>query len=79
MRKEGANRRPYFRIVVADSRGPRDGRFLDMIGTYDPLKQGENYKIDLEKAQAWIAKGAQPSDTVRSLIRKAQKAAGAKA
>lgn len=79
MRKEGSNGRPYFRIVVADSRSPRDGRFIDMIGTYDPLKKSDNFKIDLEKARDWIAKGAQPSDTVRSLIRKAQKAAGAQA
>jgi len=79
MRKVGSKGRPYFRIVVTDSRSPRDGRFIEMIGTYDPSQKDENYKIDLEKAQDWIAKGAQPSETVRSILRKAKKAASASA
>ena len=74
MRKEGAKGKPFFRIVVTDDRSPRDGRFIEMIGTYDPMKEGENYKIDLEKAEDWISKGAQPSDTVRSIIKKVKKA-----
>ncbi len=75
MRKEGAKGRPYFRIVVADDRSPRDGRFIEIIGNYDPMKEGENYTIDIEKAEDWISKGAQPSDTVRSILKKAKKKA----
>ena len=75
MRKEGSKGRPFFRIVVTDKRSPRDGRFIEIIGNYDPQKEGENYTIDLEKAEDWIAKGAQPSDTVRSIIKKSKEAA----
>ena len=77
MRKEGSKGRPFFRIVVTDDRSPRDGRFIEIIGTYDPMRDGENYKIDLEKADDWISKGAQPSDTVRSIIKKGKKNAAA--
>tara|TARA_A100001391_G_scaffold128152_1_gene87691 strand:- start:42 stop:503 length:462 start_codon:yes stop_codon:yes gene_type:complete len=62
----GAKKRPYYRIVVADSRAPRDGRFIEKIGSYNPMlpKDGERVKIDMEKAKAWIAKGAKPTDRV---------------
>lgn len=78
MRQEGTKNRPFFRIVVTDSRSPRDGRFIETIGTYEPLQEGEdNYKVNLEKAEDWIAKGAQPSDTVKSILKKARKEATA--
>ena len=69
----GAKKRPFFRVVVADSRMPRDGRFIEIIGTYDPKKPGHNSTIKLDRAEYWISKGAQPSDTVRSLIKKQKK------
>ncbi len=69
--RRGAKKRPFYRIVAADSRCPRDGRFLEILGTYDPLKAEDNCKIDIEKAAAWIQKGAQPSKTVASLLKKA--------
>lgn len=69
--RRGAKKRPFYRIVAADSRCPRDGRFLEILGTYDPLKEEDNCKIDIEKAAAWIQKGAQPSKTVASLLKKA--------
>lgn len=75
LRREGAKNRPFYRIVVADSRARRDGRFIEMLGTYDPLEKGDNYSIDLEKAESWVKNGAQPSETVASIIRKARNAA----
>ena len=75
MKRVGTKNMPAFRIVVADSRSPRDGKFIEEIGTYNPLKKGDNFSIKLERAQYWISKGAQPSDTVASFIRKATKAA----
>lgn len=75
LRREGTKNRPFYRIVAADQRFPRDGRFLEILGTYDPLQEGLNVKVNLEKAKGWIAKGAQPSETVRSLLKKAEKAA----
>ena len=75
MRREGAKNSPYYRIVVADSRSPRDGKFLELIGTYDPKKEGENYKLNLDRADYWIKNGAQPSETVASIIRKLRKSA----
>ena len=75
MKRIGAKNTPVFRIVVADSRSPRDGKFIEEIGTYHPLKNGNNYTLNLERAQYWISKGAQPSDTVASFIKKAGKAA----
>lgn len=75
LRREGAKNRPYYRIVVADGRSPRDGKFLELIGTYDPKKEGENYKIDLDRADYWIKNGAQPSETVASIIKKTRRAA----
>jgi small subunit ribosomal protein S16 len=74
MKRVGAKNTPVYRIVVADSRSPRDGKFIEEIGTYHPLKQGENYSLKLDRAQYWISKGAQPSDTVASFIKKSSKA-----
>jgi small subunit ribosomal protein S16 len=77
LRREGTKNVPYYRIVVADSRSPRDGKFIEKIGTYDPKKKGVNYTINLDRAQYWVSKGARPSDTVRSILKKASKAAAA--
>jgi small subunit ribosomal protein S16 len=77
MKRVGAKNSPYFRIVVADSRSPRDGKFIEEIGSYQPLKKDENFILKLDRAQYWIGKGAQPSDTVASFIKKAVKAAAA--
>ena len=70
LRRMGAKKAPFYRIVVADSRYPRDGRFIEEIGTYDPLKTPADVKIDADKAKQWIANGAQPTDTVRVLLKK---------
>ena len=75
MKRIGAKNRPVFRIVVADSRSPRDGRCIEEIGTYQPSKKGDNFTLDMERARYWLSKGAQPSETVASFIRKASKAA----
>ena len=72
LRRMGAKKAPYYRIVVADSRSPRDGRFIEEIGAYDPLSESEKLKVDLERAKYWIANGAQPTDTVRGLLKKAE-------
>lgn len=74
MKRVGTKNMPAFRIVVADSRSPRDGKFIEEIGTYNPLKKGENFSLKLDRAQYWLSKGAQPSDTVASFIKKAGKA-----
>jgi len=74
LRREGALNNPYYRIVVADSRGPRDGKFIEHIGNYDPKKTENNVKIDLSRVDYWLGVGAQPSDTVRSFIKNARKA-----
>ena len=66
----GAKKKPYYRIVVADSRSPRDGRFIEIIGNYDPLKDPAVVNLDEDKAVSWILNGAQPTDTVRSLLNK---------
>ncbi|MBO8137726.1 MAG: 30S ribosomal protein S16 [Desulfotomaculum sp.] len=79
LRRMGAKKAPFYRIIVADSRSPRDGRFIEEIGYYDPLKKPAVIKVDKEKAKDWLSKGAQPSETVKSLFRKAgvyEKAAG---
>lgn len=68
---------PCYRIVVADGRSPRDGRFIENVGTYDPRKTGENFKVDLERVKHWMQRGAQPSNTVRSFLKKAERAAAA--
>lgn len=70
LRRMGAKKAPFYRVVVADSRFPRDGRFIEEIGYYDPTKDPAVVKIDSEKAKAWIANGAQPTDTVRVLLKK---------
>ena len=66
----GAKMAPYYRIIVADSRSPRDGRCIEEIGTYDPLTEPATIAVDAEKAQQWIKNGAQPTDTVRALLKK---------
>ena len=73
LRREGSKNRPYYRIVVADRRSPRDGKFVEIIGTYDPKQTGQNSSFNVERAEYWISKGARPSDTVRSLIKKQKK------
>ena len=70
LRRMGAKKAPFYRIVVADSRYPRDGRFIEEIGTYNPLTDPVEIKIDAERAQQWIKNGAQPTDTVRALLKK---------
>lgn len=75
MKRIGAKNTPVFRIVVADSRSPRDGKFIEELGTYQPLQKGNNFTLDLERAKYWVEKGAQPSDTVASFIKKAGRAA----
>jgi len=86
LRREGALNRPYFKVVVADKRSPRDGKFIEVVGTYDPKKRGHNSTLKLDRVEYWLGKGARPSDTVRSLIKKnknpeaaAKKAAAAEA
>ena len=71
LRRMGAKKAPFYRVVVADSRYPRDGRFIEEIGYYNPLEDPTVIKIDVEKAQKWIANGAQPTDTVKDLLKKA--------
>ena len=72
LRRMGAKKATIYRIVVADSRCPRDGRFIEEIGTYDPMAEGENIKVDLERAKYWISNGAQPTETVRGLLTKVE-------
>ncbi|HIZ55243.1 MAG TPA: 30S ribosomal protein S16 [Firmicutes bacterium] len=69
LRRMGAKKAPFYRIVVADSRYPRDGRFIEEIGYYDPNKEPSEVKVDVEKAKKWMATGAQPTDTVRKLLK----------
>ena len=71
LRRMGAKKNPYYRIVVADSRSPRDGRCIEEIGSYDPLTEPATITVDVEKAQQWIKNGAQPTDTVKALLKKA--------
>ena len=70
LKRMGGLNDPHFRVVVTDKRSPRDGRFIEEIGTYKPMAKDNNFKINLQRANYWISKGAQPSDTVRSLIKK---------
>ena len=70
LRRMGAKKAPYYRIVVADSRCPRDGRFIEELGTYDPMAESGKIKVDMERAKYWIANGAQPTETVRSILNK---------
>lgn len=71
LRRMGAKKAPFYRIVVADSRYPRDGRFIEEIGTYNPMTADAEVKINSERAQQWIKNGAQPTDTVRDILKKA--------
>ena len=72
LRRVGAKKAPFYRIVVADSRSPRDGRFIEEIGTYDPMADSGKIKVDMERTKYWIANGAQPTDTVRGLLKKVE-------
>ncbi len=74
LRREGARNHPFYRITVADQRCPRDGKFIELIGHYDTKKEGENFKVDLTRAEYWLSVGARPSQTVMSIINKARKA-----
>lgn len=71
LKRMGAKKKPFYRVVVADSRSPRDGRFIEELGYYDPLKDPAEIKIDAEKAAQWLSNGAQPTETVRALLKKA--------
>ena len=75
LRRMGANKKPFYRIVATDVRSANAGNFLEELGWYDPAKKSNNYQLDLAKAEAWLAKGAQPSETVAALIKKSRKAA----
>jgi len=70
LRRMGAKKAPFYRVVVADSRYPRDGRFIEEVGVYDPTKEPSVFTVDAEKVKKWIANGAQPTDTVRTLLKK---------
>ena len=72
LRRVGAKKAPFYRVVVADRHFARDGRFIEEIGTYDPLTEPATIKIDMERAKYWISNGAQPTDTVRGLLKKAE-------
>ena len=73
LRREGSLNHPYYKVVVADQRSPRDGKFIEIIGNYDPKQTGDNSNIDLARVDYWVKCGARPSDTVRSIIKKARK------
>ena len=75
LKREGARNSPYYKIVVADQRRPRDGKFIEIIGTYDPKKEDENFTIKLDRADYWVGVGARPSQTVGNIITKARKKA----
>lgn len=70
LRRMGAKKAPFYRIVVADSRFPRDGRFIEEIGYYNPMKDPAEFSVDAEKVKTWIGNGAQPTETVKSLLKK---------
>ncbi len=70
LRRMGAKKAPFYRVVVADSRYPRDGRFIEIVGTYNPMTNPSEIKIDTEKVQEWMAKGAQPTDSVKALLKR---------
>lgn len=77
LRREGTKNRPFYRVVAADQRFKRDGRFIESLGTYDPAVKEGGVTLDVEKVQSWITKGAQPTDTVRSLVKRAKAAVSA--
>ena len=70
LKRMGSKQRPFYRIVAADSRSPRDGRFIETVGTYNPIVESDNVKVDEEKALYWLSKGAQPTDTVKNILSK---------
>lgn len=70
LRRMGSKKAPFYRVVVADSRYPRDGRFIEEVGTYDPMTNPSSINIDVEKVEKWIATGAQPTDSVKSLLKR---------
>ena len=70
LRRMGAKKAPYYRVVDADSRSPRDGRFIEELGVYDPMAEGNKLNLDVERVKYWISQGAQPTDTVRGLLKK---------
>ncbi len=72
LRREGTRNSPYYKVVVADKRSPRDGKFIEIIGNYDPKKTGTNYNVKLDRIDHWVKNGAQMSDTVRSIVKKAR-------
>ena len=72
LRRMGAKKAPYYRIVVADSRCPRDGRFIEEVGIYDPMADGSKLNVKMDRVEYWIANGAQPTDTVRGLLKKVE-------
>ena len=71
LKRMGAKKKPFYRFIVADSRSPRDGRFIEELGIYDPLKDPVDIKVNAEKVKEWISKGAQPTETARALLKKA--------
>jgi len=73
LRREGNLNKPYYKVVVADQRSPRDGKFIEIVGNYDPKLPGENANVDISRIDYWIKNGAQPSETVRSIIKKARR------
>ncbi|HRT28953.1 MAG TPA: 30S ribosomal protein S16 [Kiritimatiellia bacterium] len=75
LRRTGCNNNAAFRVVAADERSPRDGKFLEILGWYEPKREGENFKLNLERIEHWLSKGARMSETVASMVRKAKKAA----
>jgi small subunit ribosomal protein S16 len=75
LRREGNRNSPYYKVVVADKRSPRDGKFIEIIGNYDPKKAGTNFTVKLDRIDHWVKNGAQMSDTVRSMVKKAKAAA----
>ena len=79
LRREGKKNRPYYRIVATDKRSPRDGRFIELLGTYDPHKEGVNFTLKSERIDYWLSVGALPSETVRSIIKRAKKQAAKEA
>ena len=79
LRRTGCNNNATFRVVATDERSPRDGKFLEILGWYDPKREGENFKLDMDRVEHWQSKGAQLSDTVASMVRKTKKAAAAQA
>jgi small subunit ribosomal protein S16 len=79
LKRVGGKNDPAFRLVVTDSRSPRDGRFIEELGTYQPTRPGQNYTVNLDRANYWVSRGAQPSDTVASLLKRATRAQAASA